>query len=453
MKHLRYLVCLWVLIVSSLRIAAAENEKPNFIFILVDDMGWADLACYGEPYFETPNIDKLASQGMKFTQAYSACTVCSPTRASFLTGKYPATLKVTDWIAGHDKPNAKLVPPDWTLHLPKDEITIAQRLKSAGYATASIGKWHLGGPEFAPEKFGFDINIAGFHKGSPPSYFSPYNNPHLSDGPDGEYLTDRLTGEAIQFIEKNKTKPFFVYLPHYAVHTPIQAKKTVTEKYRNKPQPAGKKINPEYAALVESVDDSVGRLMTALDGLDLSRRTYIFFTSDNGGLARHTSNKPLRDGKGSVYEGGVRVPLIVRGPNIQQHTNDTPVITADFYSTILELAGLPHKEEHQVEGESLLPLLASNGKLKRTDLYWHYPHYHPGGATPYSAIRDGDFKLIQFYEDGAFELYNLKNDIGETQNLAVQMPAKVLELNRKLDLWRKATGAQSPLPNPRQHQL
>lgn len=411
-------------------------------------MGSADLGCYGEPYFETPNIDKLATQGAKFTQAYSACTVCSPTRASFLTGKYPATLKVTDWIAGHQRPHAKLLPPDWTMHLPKDEITIAQRLKSAGYATASIGKWHLGGAEFAPERFGFDLNVSGNHKGSPDSYFSPYKNVHLPDGPEGEYLSDRLTDEAIKFIEKNKSKPFFIYLPHYAVHTPIQAKKKVADKYRKKSQPPGKEINPEYAALVESVDDSVGGLMKALDELNLSSRTYLIFTSDNGGLAKQTSNKPLRDGKGSAYEGGVRVPLIVRGPGIHPHTIHTPVITADFYPTILQLAGLPHSPEHEVEGQSLVPVLQASGALNRSDLYWHYPHYHPGGATPYSAIRSGDFKLIQFYETGAFELYDLKNDIGETKNLVNQMPPKVQELNQKLELWRKKTGAQSPLPNP-----
>ncbi len=441
----------WILIVlgSLQSLEAQPSDKPNFIFILVDDMGWADVACMGETYFETPNIDALAKQGMKFTQAYSACTVCSPTRASFLTGKSPATLKVTDWIAGHQRPHAKLLPPDWTMHLPAGEVTIAKRLQSVGYATASIGKWHLGGTEFNPEKFGFDTNIAGFHKGSPASYSAPYQNPTLKDGPAGEFLTDRLTAEAIRFMEENQKKPFFIYLPHFAVHTPIQAKPEVTKKYAAKAQPTGKKINPEYAALVESVDDSVGNLMKALEKLKLTGRTYIIFTSDNGGLVNQTSNKPLRAGKGSAYEAGVRVPLIVRGPNIKPDTtNNTPVITADHYPTLLGLAGLKPEPDHVLEGVSLQPLLVSDGKLNRTNLYWHYPHYHPGGATPYSAIRDGDFKLIQFYEDGAFELYDLKNDPFETSNLVKSMPAKVQELNQKLELWRKQTGAQSPLPNP-----
>ncbi len=430
--------------------SAAEKPKLNFVFILADDLGWTDLSCYGSKFYETPNLDKLASQGMKFTQAYSACTVCSPTRASFLTGKYPARLHVTDWITGHKRPNAKLVPPDWTMHLPGDETTIAQVLKSVGYATASIGKWHLGDEEFYPKRFGFDENIGGFNKGSPPSYFSPYKNPFLIDGPDGEYLTDRLAEETVGFIKRNKDKPFFIYLPHYAVHTPIQAKPEVIEKYRKKIKPGDAQNDPAYAALVESLDDSVGRIMSALDDLKLAERTVIIFTSDNGGLIPKTSNAPLRVGKGSAYEGGVRVPLIVRWPGAAKpgSQSDAPVMSIDFYPTLLEMAGVTDAPNHTSDGENLVPLLKQSGKPKRTTLFWHYPHYHPGGATPYGAIRDGDFKLIQFYETGGFELYNLKEDIGETNNLAKKMGAKIGELNKQLDLWRRNVGAQMPLPNP-----
>mgnify|MGYP002623236040 CR=1 FL=1 len=448
---MKLLLHLCLVLLSPMMVKANAPAKPlNVIFMLVDDLGWTDLGCYGGDYFETPNIDRLARQGMKFTQAYSACTVCSPTRASLLTGKYPATLKVTDWITGHVRPFAQLRVPDWTQHLPTNEVTLAQRLKSAGYATASIGKWHLGGEAHRPEVFGFDVNIGGFDKGSPPNYFSPYKNPHLTDGPQGEYLTDRLTQEAVNYIERNKERPFFIYLPHYAVHTPIQAKPEVADKYRNKPLPSGKEINPAYAALVESVDDSVGALMKKLDETGIADRTVFFFTSDNGGLIKQTVNVPLRAGKGSAYEGGIRVPLIVRWPGMVKPGSvcDTPVITPDYYPTILEMTGVADAAGHAVEGASLMPLLRETGGLKRTAIYWHYPHYHPGGATPHSAIRDGDFKLLEFFEDGRFELYNLREDIGETVNLAAADPDKAMALHGKLDLWRRETGAQSPMPNP-----
>lgn len=428
----------------------ADTPKPNFVFILIDDLGWSDLHCYGSEFHETPNIDRLASQGMKFTQAYSACCVCSPTRAAILTGKYPATLHVTDYIPGEKHPHAKLLPPDWTQHLPLNEITIAQRLKSAGYVTASIGKWHLGGPEFVPQKFGFDINIAGDHKGTPPSYFSPYNNPQLPDGRKGEFLPERLTAEAIKFMEKNKERPFFLYLPHFAVHTPIQPKPNVEKKYRKKLKPGLTQNDPAYAALVEAADDSVGRIMDALKRLKLADRTVVIFTSDNGGLTWKTSNAPLREGKATAYEGGVRVPLIVRWPGVVKagSTCETPVISMDFYPTMLEIAGLANDTNQALHGESILPLLRQAGSIRQRELYWHYPHYHRAGATPYGAVRDGDFKLIQFYETGRFELYNLKNDLGETKNLVNDYPKKVGELNKKLDLWRKTFDAQMPLPNP-----
>ena len=427
----------------------APAAQPNIIFVLTDDLGWTDLGCFGSTYYETPNIDRLASQGMRFTDAYSACTVCSPTRASVLTGQYPARLHITDWIAGHKRPFARLSVPDWTMQLSTDIPNVARVLKSAGYATASIGKWHLGPEACWPDKQGFDLNVGGCDKGQPPSYFSPYKIPTLTEGPEGEFLGDRLTSEALKFIESNKDKPFFLYLPHYAVHTPLMAKKEVVEKYKDKQDKTAPHHNAVYAALIESVDDSVGRLMKKLEELKLGENTVIVFTSDNGGLLGSTSNVPLRAGKGSAYEGGVRVPLIVKWPGVTQpgSVDHTPVISADTFPTLLAMTGASAPKSHTVDGESIEPLLRQSGTLKRDAIYWHYPHYHPGGATPYGAVREGDFRLVEFYEDGRFELYNLKDDIGETQDLAVKMPEKAAALRQKLHDWRQRVGAQMPTPN------
>lgn len=432
--------------------AAQSSAQPNFIFILVDDLGWTDLGCQGSKFYETPNIDWLAREGMRFTQAYAACTVCSPTRAALMTGKYPARLHITDWIAGHVYPHAKLKVPDWTMHLPLEERTLAEALKDAGYATASIGKWHLGGPEFYPDKQGFDVNIGGTHKGSPPSYFSPYRIPTLAEGPKGEFLSDRLTDEALRFIEQNKAKPFFVYLPHYAVHTPLMGKTNVIAKYAAKADPQSPQHHATYAALVESVDDSVGCILQKLDELGLADRTVIFFTSDNGGLVLRdvTSNLPLRAGKGSAYEGGVRVPLIVKAPRVTRPGSvcDTPVFTADFYPTMIELAHRKPVKRQVLDGVSILPLLKQSGPLPRDTIFWHYPHYHPGGATPYSAVREDDWKLIEFFEDNHVELYNLRDDIGEKDDLTRKFPDRTKRLHAKLRDWRQKVGAQLPSPNP-----
>lgn len=448
----RFSLALAAMVLTRLPGAAQPAQPPNIIFILVDDLGWTDLGCQGSKFYETPNIDRLAREGMRFTQAYSACTVCSPTRAALMTGKYPARLHVTDWIKGHEYPKARLKVPDWTMCLPLEERTIAEVLKEAGYATASIGKWHLGGREFYPDKQGFDVNLGGCDKGQPPSYFSPYGIPTLTDGPPGEFLSDRLTDEAIKFTEQNKAKPFFVFLPHYAVHTPLMGKSNVVAKYRAKADTNSPQRNAQYAALVESVDDSVGRLLRRLDELRLAENTVIFFTSDNGGLVLDnvTSNRPLRAGKGSAYEGGVRVPLIVKWPRVTQPGSvcETPIITPDFFPTLLEVAGLSSSPQSVLDGESLVPLLRQSGKLKRDAIYWHYPHYHPGGATPYSAIRDGDWKLIEFFEDNRVELYNLKDDIGEQANLAAKWPQQAKQLRERLQAWRQQVGAQMPTPNP-----
>lgn len=430
--------------------APRTRRPPNIIFMLVDDMGWTDVGCFGSKFYETPNIDRLAARGMKFTDAYSACTVCSPTRASILTGQYPARLHITDWIAGHVRPKAKLTVPDWTMHLPPETFNIARALKSAGYATASIGKWHLGKQAFWPDKQGFDLNVAGCEIGQPPSYFAPYKISTLPEGPAGEFLSDRLTDEAVKFIKSNQDRPFFLYFPHYAVHTPLMAKQNVVAKYKAKADPTAPQHNAVYAGLVESVDDSIGKLTAVLDELKIADNTIIIFTSDNGGWAPNTSNLPLRAGKGSAYEGGVRVPLIVHWPGVTTPgtVNHTPVISVDFFPTLLATAGVHVEASNVVDGHSIEPLLRGSEAANPHPIYWHYPHYHPGGATPYGAVRDGDWRLVEFYEDSRIELYNLHDDISKAHDLAALKPEKAGDLRKKLHDWRQAVGAQMPTANP-----
>jgi arylsulfatase A len=437
----------------------AEDRPPNVILMLIDDMGWTDLGCYGSKYYQTPHLDQLAKDGVRFSQAYSACTVCSPTRAAVLTGKYPARLHITDWIAGHERPKARLKIPNWQKFLPHEEETLAERLRSRGYATASIGKWHLGDTSHYPETQGFDVNIAGTSGGSPPSYFSPYRIPTLKEGPEGEFLSDRLTAEACQFMEANKTKPFFIYMPHYAVHTPIQGKPDVVAKYQALSADHGHS-NPAYAALVESVDDSVGTLRAKLKELALEENTILIFTSDNGGLSGvvnqqgwsrgPTDNSPSRWGKGSAYDGGVHIPLIIAWPGKIQpgRLSNALTISCDHYPTVLELTGTSYAPGHVVDGASLAPLLLGKGKLERDTIYWHYPHYHPGSATPYSAVRAGDWKLIQFHEDMRHELYHLPTDGGEVQDLAKVDPERSAAMVKRLEAWRQSVGAQMPTLNP-----
>ena len=435
----------------------AQDRPPNVVLLLIDDLGWTDLATQGSKFHETPHLDQLARDGMRFTSAYAACTVCSPTRAAVLTGKSPARLHLTDWIAGHQRPFARLKIPDWTQALPKEETTLAEHLKVRGYATASIGKWHLG-PD-APEAHGFDRNLGGYEAGQPPSYFSPYKIPTLKDGPEGEFLTDRLTEETVGFIREHKDKPFFVYLPHYAVHTPIQAKANVIAKYRAK-GPAGHHHDPAYAALVESVDDSVGRLRAVLQELGLTDNTLFIFTSDNGGLSHlvgpqgwrrgPTDNSPLRLGKGSAYEGGMRVPLLIAWPGVIEPGSacDTPVISHDLAPTVLAATGITPGAEIVFDGVSLMPLLTQKDILARDAIYWHYPHYHPGGASPYSALRAGDWKLMLHHEDNRLELYNLRRDPGEAVNLAESEADIANALHQQLQSWLTQVNAQLPEPNP-----
>jgi arylsulfatase A len=431
---------------------ASAAPKPNFVVILTDDLGWTDLACYGSKLYETPNIDQLARDGVKFTQNYSACTVCSPTRAALLTGKYPARLHVTDWIPGQMPDNPKLIVPDWTKYLPLEETTMAEVFHDAGYATACIGKWHLGGEKYYPDKHGFDFFVAGTDLPNTKNYFSPYGIPTLPDGPKGEYVTDRLTDEAIRFIDTYKDKPFFVYLPHFTVHLPLQAKQKLIAKYQAKIKPGDAQSNAIYAAMIDSLDQSVGRIRQELKKLGIADHTVVVFASDNGGRIPTTSNLPLRVGKGSCYEGGTRVPLIIDWPGVTKPGTicDTPVITMDLFPTFMEIAGLPDGAKTALDGVSLVPVLSQAGDLKRDELFWHYPHYQhyqKGGAIPYSAIRKGDFKLIEFLADKRVELYNLKDDVGEQHDLASQMPDKVEELRKRLHAWREEVGAQMPTRN------
>ncbi len=456
------------------------NEKLNFILILIDDLGWMDTGCYAsdpalrEPskFYETPNIDRLAAAGMRFTDGYAACAVCSPTRAAVMTGRYPARLGVTDWIrarfqGGKIPPNKKnpteyvsgknkelLCPPN-ALWMELDEITIAEALKPAGYTSCHIGKWHLGADDWYPDKQGFDFNIGGCDFGQPPSYFDPYSRkgqgqiPTLTPRRQGEYLTDREADEAVKFIRRHKDKPFFLYMAHYAVHTPIQAKQELIEKYRDKPRDGQK--NPTYAAMVESVDDAVGKIMAVLDELNLSEKTVVIFTSDNGGLLNVTNNAPLRAGKGYPYEGGIREPVIIRWPKtVKPGTlSHEPVTSVDYFPTICELAGVPLPRDRAIDGVSLVGHLKSNGAkpLGRDALYWHFPHYR-GDVVPYSIIRAGDWKLIKRYESKTFELFNLKEDLSEQNELSEKMPEKVKQLDVKLTEWLGTTGAKLPVPNP-----
>jgi arylsulfatase A len=436
---------------------ADHPPKLNFVFILIDDMGWKDLGCYGSTFYETPNIDRLAGQGMRFTDAYAACPVCSPTRASILTGTYPARLHLTDYLTGRsDRPSQKLLRPKVRQYLSLEETTIAKELKERGYVSASIGKWHLGGEAYSPVKHGFDINVGGTITGSPPGGHFRFRTPTLTARDDQEYLTDRLTEEAEKFMEQNKDRPFFVYLSHYAVHIPLEAKKDLLAKYQAKAKPSDGQTNALYAAMVESVDDSVGRIMKKLDQLGIADRTVVFFTSDNGGLSVEegpntpaTSNAPLRAGKGFLYEGGIREPLIVKWPGVTRPGSvcRIPVCSIDIFPTMLQMAG-DAADLRSTDGVSLVPLLKQAGEWKRNALYWHYPHYSNQGGRPSGAIREGHFKLIEFFEDGKRELYNLREDIGEKRDLAAAMPEKATALHAMLKAWRQSASAQMPTPNP-----
>jgi len=455
-----------LLCISNQALIAQSEKQPNVVLIVVDDMGWKDLGMYGSDFHKTPQIDTFAKDGVQFTNAYAACTVSSPTRASLMTGKYPAKLHLTDWIEGHKMPKAKLQVPDWTMYLPQEETTLAEVFKSNGYATAHVGKWHLGEDEkYWPENQGFDINIGGWRTGSPNlnknaglnGYFVPYGNPRLKDGPEGEYLTERLANEASNFIQNTQSKPFFLNLWFYNVHTPLQAKQDKIDKYKAIVDSTKLQKNPTYAAMVEHVDDAVGKVIAQLKSLGLYNNTIIILTSDNGGLISNgpkkvTNNAPLRHGKGERYEGGVRVPLIIKSAKHQaaNRQENTPVMSIDLMPTLIDMASLKvtKKVKKGIDGVDIKSLLmADNGRLKKRSLYWHYPHYHTEGATPYSAVRNGDWKLIHTIETNVYELYNLRNDISESKNLFDNEPVIATKLTKELEEWKKNMNAQMPKLN------
>jgi arylsulfatase A-like enzyme len=443
--------------------ARADEPQPNVVLIVADDLGWADLGCYGSKYHRTPNLDRLAAQGCRFTQAYAACPVCSPTRAALLTGKYPARLHLTDWLPGRgDRPDQRLLRPDIRQQLPLEEQTLAEVLRAGGYATALIGKWHLGGVGFEPTRQGFDLNIAGDVTGTALSYWAPFARqgrtmPGLEDAPAGQYLTDRLAIEAEKFIDAQRSRPFFLYLPHYAVHIPMTARPELVAGYPAwDGVPHGRQENPTYAAMLQSLDESVGKVLSKLDQLGLTERTLVIFTSDNGGLATlegpntpPTINAPLREGKGWLYEGGLRVPLIVRWPGrIAPRVDETPVWSADLFATVKAFCGLQENDATPVDGVSLVPLLTAGQMPEPRALYWHYPHYSNQGGRPGCAIRDGSWKLIEHYETGRRELFNLARDPKESNNLAEQQPERTLAMAAKLAAWREGVAAQMPATNP-----
>ena len=496
-----------------------EGRPLNVVLFLVDDLGWTDVGCYGSSFYDTPNIDRLAEEGIQFTNAYAACHVCSPTRASLMTGMYPASINLTDWLTGRrDFPFQLLKNVAINQHLPYDISTLPKVLKENGYKTAIFGKWHLGEDSASTARQGFDLHLPDWNKGWPnEGYYFPYNMKGLEEGDEGEYLTDRLTDEALKYIDKNKDHPFFLYLSHFAVHDPIEGRPDLVERYNGKLQRSATPNSPGYilegkpgvenpvprleldslldiheysgyqvfpnqsvkikqhqdnvqfAGMVESMDESLGRVMDKLKELNIEDRTLVIFYSDNGGMsaanfwdperivsedevdkAYSTSNLPLRGGKGWLYEGGIRVPLIVKWPDspLQNVKSDEPVISPDIYPTVLELLGL-RQQGAQTDGMSILPLLNGETALNREAIFWHFPHYsNHGMQSPGGAVRAGDFKLLEYYETGNVQLFNLIKDIGEQHDLAATNPEKAAELKEMLHQWKDKIGARMMEPNP-----
>jgi arylsulfatase A-like enzyme len=434
------------------------NSHPNIIFVLVDDMGWKDVGFMGSQYYETPHLDAFASQSMLFTNAYAGAANCAPSRACLMSGMYaPRTgiYTVGSSARGHAK-TRKLIPVKNTKFLRDGILTLAEVFQQNGYVTANIGKWHIGKD---PKTQGFTVNVAGGKNGHPSSYFSPYHLPALTDGPKDEYLTDRLTTEAIHFINKNKDRPFFLYLPYYAVHKPLQAPKSLVEKYKNKAPVDGQR-NAVYAAMIENLDSNFYRILQTVDSLHLDKNTIIVFTSDNGGIRAVSHQDPLRAGKGSYYEGGIRVPLLVhwKGKIKPGSRSDVPVINLDFYPTLLALCGIKITGNKILDGIDISKLLFDpNTKIPQRPLFWHFPVYLQKYAgkedesrdplfrtRPGTAMRLGKWKLIEYFEDGALELYNLQKDLGEKNNVAKKYPEKLKELHKIMIQWRRSVHAPVP---------
>ena len=472
MKNALYIFCLAPFIANG----SAAYKKPNFLFILADDYGYRDLSCMGSKFYETPNIDRIASEGTLFTNGYACCQVCSPSRASIMTGKFPARHGITDWIGAATGENWRkagrfnqLLPPEYLHNLPHEYTTLPEAMKESGYKTFFAGKWHLGSKGSWPGDHGFDINKGGWDVGSPNGgYFAPWVNPNLESGPDGENLSMRLAKETVDFFRHNKDTAFFAYLSFYAVHAPLETTREKWEKYRDKAEKLGiaepgfkmghflpirqVQDHPVYAGLVETMDDAVGVVLRALDELGLSENTIVIFTSDNGGVAAGdgfaTSNLPLRAGKGYQFEGGIREPYFIKVPWMKGDRKcDSPVTGADFYPTILDLAGIGLRPTEHADGVSLMPLLIGKTMNKRP-LIWHYPHYGNQGGEPSSIIRLGDWKLIHYYEDGREELYNLREDVEETIDLAGKNPGLVSDMSKRLFSYLKEVGARFPVKDP-----
>ncbi len=473
--RIRCLMMLASLLLCSTVPAADKKPRMNFVFVLIDDLGWADLSCFGSSFHETPHLDELAKSGMRFTQAYAACPVCSPTRASIMTGRHPVRVNITDWIPGQTAKRDtqhRFLQIDDRGELPLEELTVAEILEASGYQTFFAGKWHLGGEGFLPTDQGFDINLGGGHWGQPPAgYFAPWKNKYLQEKHDGEYVTERLTEESVSFLTgRDTSRPFLLFLSHYDVHTPIHKNDKHFDHFEAKrstlnsgPMPIGERRgvsraqqnNAEYASMVSAIDDSVGQVTAAIRDLGLEDSTTIIFTSDNGGLCTlrkegPTSNLPLRSGKGWLYEGGIRVPLIVRvpGKSVTGSTCDQPVLSTDFLPTILELAQIDAPADVIFDGESFTAALSEKTLKQSRPMAWHYPHYHGSEWTPGAAIRVGDWKLIEFYELGDAELYNLATDPGELKNLATESPKQFALMRQELREWQENMHAQMPQENP-----
>ncbi len=489
----RQIITVVLIIFFHLNIHAQQKiQQPNIVVILADDLGWADLTSYGSTFYETPNLDKLAASGIRFTQNYATCPVCSPTRSSMMTGKYPVNTGVTDWIRGRQadgkaRPYEKLIAQPTAYQLALNEKTIAEFALENNYKTFFAGKWHLGEEEkYWPDHQGFQTNLGGWSAGSPKGkkndttggFFTPYNNPTLSDGPPGEYLTDRLANECIDFIDKNKQAPFFLMYSLYAVHNPLQAPSDLIRKYQAKQKQLGTnnnerfaneeewmknekdwkqrlvQDNPVYAAMIENMDWNIGRIMNKLQQSGLDDNTLVIFTSDNGGLSTAegspTFNGGLRGGKGWLYEGGIRVPLIMywKGKMIAGSTSDLPVTTADFFPTMAKVMNENYQKEKKMDGENIFKMLSKPEKYTKRKLYWYYPHYSNQGGKPGSVIREGKYKLIYNYENESVELYDLENDISEKKNIAELNKQIVKHLKKKLFTWLKETSAKSPNKNP-----
>ena len=459
----------------------AMAERPNFLFILVDDLGYMDVGANNPNcFYETPNIDRLAAEGMRFTDGYAANPVCSPTRYSIMTGKYPSRVDATNWFSGTREGRFRPAPlNDW---MPLEEVTLAESLKEHGYATFFAGKWHLGhAEELWPEHQGFDVNKGGWARGGPygpGKYFTPYGNPRLDDGPEGEHLPDRLATETLRFIKAHRDRPLLAYLSFYSVHTPLMGRADLVEKYQKKAERLGLldreqfadeeqawpvdqprrvrvvQSHAVYAAMVEAMDEAVGKVLRGLEELGLEKNTVVFFMADNGGLSTSegspTSNLPLRGGKGWLYEGGIREPYMVKWPGVTRpgSTSAVPVTSTDFHPTMLDVAGLPARPERHEDGVSLVPILRGEGGLDREAIYWHYPHYSNQGGFPGGAVRMGDYKLIERFEDGRVHLYNLASDPGERNDLAEQFPGKVQTMRKRLHAWYAEVDAKFLQPKP-----